>query len=112
MQISFGEIEDFRKVSLGGRLDSGGVGKIEAQFAAGVVAGGRSTVVDLTEVDFLASLAVRMLISTARSLSTKGCKLVMFGANPEVLDTIETMGFDDIVPLASSEHEAVALLRS
>jgi anti-anti-sigma factor len=111
MQIDFGEVESFRKVTLAGRLDSANVGLIEARFSAGVVPAGRSTVVDLTEVEFLASLAVRMLITTARALSVKGARLVMFGANESVTDTIETMGFDDIVPLTVSEGEAIALLR-
>lgn len=112
MQISFGEVESFKTVALAGRLDSANIGKIEGQFSAGVVAGGKSTLVDLTEVEFLASLAVRMLISSARALSARGGKLVMYGANPAVLDTIETMGFDDIVPLAASQSDAIALLRA
>jgi anti-anti-sigma factor len=112
MQISFDDIDNFKKVILVGRLDSAGVSMIEAQFSAGVVAGGRSTIVDLTEVPFMASLAVRMLIATARALAQRGGRLVMFGATPEVLDTIETMGFDDIVPLAPSESEAIILLQA
>src|SRR5690242_12764897 len=101
MQINFSDIDDYKKVAIVGRLDANGVAEIEAQFAAGVVAGGRSTLVDLAEVEFLASLGVRMLISTARALSTRGGRLVMFNANTIVADTIEVMAFDDIVPLAA-----------
>ncbi|HEY4029943.1 MAG TPA: STAS domain-containing protein [Caulobacteraceae bacterium] len=112
MQISFDKIENFKKVTMVGRLDTAGVGQIEAQFSAGVVAGGQSTLLDLTEVEFLASLGVRMLISTARALSTKGGRMVMYGANPAVSDTIDAMGFDEIVPLTRSEPEAIALLQA
>ena len=110
MQISFSDVDSYKKVALSGRLDTVGVEAIETRFASGVVAAGRSTLVDLTEVEFLASLGVRMLISTARALSTKGGRLVMFNASPAVADTIEVMGFEDIVPLAASESEAIALL--
>jgi anti-anti-sigma factor len=111
MQVNFGEVESYKRAALSGRLDSANVGLLEMQFAAGIVPAGRSTIVDLTEVEFMASLAVRMLISTARALSARGGKLVMFGATPAVLDTIEAMGVQDIVPLAASESEAIALLR-
>jgi anti-anti-sigma factor len=110
MQISFSDVDQFKKVAIVGRLDAVGVAEIEAQFAAGVVAGGRSTLVDMAEVEFLASLGVRMLISTAKALSSRGGRLVMFNASGVVADTIEVMAFDDIVPLAASEPEAIALL--
>jgi anti-anti-sigma factor len=112
MDISFGEVEGFRKVSLAGRLDTAGVSSVELRFTAGIVPAGQSAIVDLTHVEFLTSLGVRMLLSAARSLSSKGAKLVMYGANPAVLDVITTMGFEDVVPLAPSETAAVALVKA
>jgi anti-anti-sigma factor len=112
MQIKIERVDDFNKVALAGRLDTAGAGAVEVRFAAGIVPNGRSTMVDLSEVEFLASMGVRLLISTARSLSAKGGKLVMFGATPAVVDTIETMGFAEIVPLADTEADALALLRA
>ena len=112
MQMTFDQVGDFKKVILVGRLDTAGVSRIEARFAAGIAPGGKSTVIDLTGVEFLASLGVRMLISTARALSSKGGKLVMFGANAAVSDTIEAMGFGEIVPVTETEAEAVALLQA
>jgi anti-anti-sigma factor len=111
MQINFTDADGYKRVVLVGRMDAVGVEQIEAQFSGGVVAGGGNTIVDLAEVDFLASLGVRMLISTARALSARGGRLVMVNAVPAVADTIEIMAFDDIVPLAASEPDAVALLR-
>ena len=112
MQISFDRVDNFKKVVLVGRMDSAGVGQIEARFSAGIVPSGQSALLDMTEVEFLASLGVRMLISTARALSAKGGRLVMYGANPAVADTIDAMGFGEIVPLAQSEPEAIALLQA
>jgi anti-anti-sigma factor len=112
MQISFDKAENFKKVTLVGRLDTAGVSQIEARFSAGIVPSGQSAILDLTEVEFLASLGVRMLISTARALSAKGGRLVMYGANPAVADTIDAMGFGEIVPLTDSEPEAIAFLQA
>ena len=110
MEFQFTDVDGVRKVSLAGRLDSAGVDLIETRFGAVIVAGGKPTVVDMAEVAFLASLGVRMLLSTTRSLSQKGSKLALYGAQPQVLEVIETMGFQDIVPIATSEAEAIALV--
>jgi anti-sigma B factor antagonist len=112
MEIVFGELEGFKTVALTGRLDSAGVQSIELSFSAGVVPAGVSTLVDMSGVEFLASLGVRMLLTTARALSSRGARLVMFAATPAVVDTIVTMGFDDIVPLAGDQGEALALLQA
>jgi anti-anti-sigma factor len=112
MQINFDQVENIKKVTLVGRLDTAGVSQIEARFSAGIVPSGKSAILDLTEVEFLASLGVRMLISTARALSSKGGRLVMYGANPAVSDTIEAMGFAEIVPVTQSEAEAIAYLQA
>ena len=110
MQIKFDQVEGFNKVALVGRMDTAGVGAVELRFAAGIVPQGRSTMVDLTEVEFLASLGVRMLISTARALSGKGGKLALYGANAAVTEIIETTSLNDIVPVAVTEAEAIALV--
>ena len=110
MEMQVSEVDGVKKVSLFGRLDSSGVDVIETQFSATIVPAGASTIVDLTELTFLASLGVRMFISTTRALSWRGGKLVMYGARPAVLEIIETMGFSDIVPLVEGEAEALALV--
>jgi anti-sigma B factor antagonist len=110
MEMLLSEVGGVRKIALAGRLDSAGVDVIETRFTAATVPVGANIVVDLSQVAFLASLGVRMFISTTRALSWKGAKMVLFGANPAVMETIETMGFDDIVPVVPSEAEALALL--
>jgi anti-anti-sigma factor len=98
------------RVVLSGRLDSAGVDAVETRFSAALVPAGESAIVDLSELSFLASLGVRMFISTTRALSWKGKKLVLYGATPAVAEIIETMGFSDIVPVVGTEAEALALL--
>ncbi len=95
-------------VELDGRLDTAGVGAIETAFAAMTAAVGQPAIVDLTRVTFLASLGVRLFISTARAVDRKGHKLVLFGATPAVTEIIETMGLEEIVPVVATQAEARA----
>jgi len=95
---------------LTGRLDTAGVDVVETRFGAAIVPNGKNTIVDLSEVTFLASMGIRMLISTTRALSRKGGKLVMYGAGPGVRDVIETTALTEIIPLAGNESEALGLV--
>ena len=110
MELQHIDLGEVRKIILAGRLDSAGVDRIEIQFSALIVPAGKSTVVDMGGVSFLASLGVRMLIATTRALSRKGAKLVLFNPTAAVTEIIETMGFDDIVPVVATESEAIAFV--
>jgi anti-anti-sigma factor len=110
MEMKHDNVGDVRRVVLVGRLDTAGVDVVETRFGAAIVPNGKNTIVDLTGVTFLASMGIRMLISTTRALSRKGAKLVMFGATPGVQDVIETAALTEIIPLAASENEALVLV--
>jgi anti-anti-sigma factor len=106
------DVGDVRKVALNGRLDTQGVDVIETRFGAVIVPAGKNTVVDLGEVTFLASMGIRMLITTTRSLSRKGARLALYNATPAVREVIETAALTDIIPLAGDESEAVSIVTS
>jgi anti-anti-sigma factor len=110
MEIQHSDVGNVRKIMLTGRMDAPAVDRVETKFSALIVPQGRNTIVDLREVTFLASMGIRMLISTARALSRKGGKLVLFGATQGVADVIETAALTDIIPLAATESEAMGLV--
>src|SRR3569623_3674323 len=106
MEMQTSSVGDVTKVSLTGRLDTAGVSRIERTFAAEIVPLGGPAIVDLGQIAFLASLGVRMLISTARALAGKGGKLALYGANAAVMEIIETTSLNDLIPVAATEAEA------
>ncbi len=112
MEIRFGEVGGVGQVALIGRLDTTGVDQIEVRLSASVIQQGRNTVVDMSGVDYISSLGIRLLITTARSLSWKGAKLVAYGVRPAVLEIIETTAMNEIVPVVPTEADALALFRA
>lgn len=110
MDVTFTELPGLIKAGLAGRLDTTTVDRVETRFTAGIVPRGQNTVIDLTEVSFIASLGIRMLLTVARSLGRKGAKLAMFGAGPQVLEIIETTALSDIIPVFATEAEAIQLV--
>lgn len=97
-------------VTLIGRLDTVGVDRIEIKFNAAVVAPGRHALVDLSQVSFMSSMGMRLLITAARSMQARQRKLVLFGAQPLVAELLDTMAIDQIIPVASDVMDAASRL--
>jgi anti-sigma B factor antagonist len=98
-------------IRLNGRLDAPGADRIDLRFTAHAAAGLHDTLVDLAGVSFVASMGLRLLISTARALHTKGRRMVLFGAAGPVREVLELAAVDQIIPLADNEAQALASLR-
>lgn len=99
-----------QKIVLAGRLDTGTVGQVETPFTATLAASGKSAVLDLTGLDFLSSLGIRLLLLGARVVSRRGGKVVLFGAQPMVAEVLTAMALDQVLPLVATEEEALARL--
>ncbi len=111
MDIEVTELEgNLTCIRLNGRLDSPGVDRVETRFTAALVAAGRSAVVDLSGVSFLASMGIRMLISSGRALNLKGAKMVLFGATSLVQSVLDHVALDQIIPVVATEQEAIKRL--
>jgi len=98
-------------VVLEGRLDTAGVDAIETRFAAATSASGRHALIDLSGVEILTSMGIRMLLSTARAMSARHTRLVLFGASDLVRDVLDIASIDSLVPHVADEAAARALLQ-
>lgn len=101
---------DVVRVTLHGRLDARSIDDIETRFTAALAAGDKHALVDLGDVGFAASMALRMLISNARVLLRRGHRLVIFGARGSVAEMLEHSGLDGLIDLAGTEAEAIAVI--
>jgi anti-anti-sigma factor len=112
MEMTVTDLGSAAKLALSGRLDAAGVDRIETRFTAAVVPSGRHALVDLSEVSFCASMGIRMLLATARALRGRNARMVLFGAQPLVKESLQHAGIDSLIPLADSESAAAALLQA
>jgi anti-anti-sigma factor len=83
---------------------------VETPFTAALAAGGRSAVLDLTALDFISSLGIRLLLSAARVVTRRGGRVVMFGAQPMVAEVLAALSLDEVLPLVGTEDEAIGRL--
>ena len=109
MEINVSSLGDrLVKVTLVGRLDASGVDRIETRFVAHLVPAANSAIVDLSQVDFIASMGLRMLVAASQSLRTREAKLVLFGVQPPVRQVFEAVALHKIIPIVSEEADALA----
>lgn len=99
-----------RRIVLTGQLDSEGVGRIETRYAAAASGRSEGTIVDLSGVTFLASLGIRMLVSSAKSASGRGGRTVLLRPQPLVARSLRDTGIDRLIPIAADEASAIELL--
>jgi anti-sigma B factor antagonist len=85
-------------VVLDGRFDLAGAQAVDSRFTA-LAQQSQSLVVDLTKVSFIASLGVRTLMVSAKTLIRRGADMAVCGANENVEKVLRSTGFDEIVSL-------------
>jgi anti-sigma B factor antagonist len=99
-----------KQVKLVGRLDLKGTNEIDNAFAFATSSGATPVLVDLSEVDFLASIGMRMLITNAKALARRGSKMVLYKPTPLVKDALVTAGFDELIPIFDEFDDATTAL--
>jgi anti-sigma B factor antagonist len=99
-------------LALSGTLDLMGVREVELKFLAHTGSIGKPALVDISEVTFMASLGMRMLLEAARSLQRKGAALVLLNPRPVVEDSLRAGGITDLIPVFHDEVRARTALFS
>ncbi|MCB9915319.1 MAG: STAS domain-containing protein [Planctomycetes bacterium] len=96
-------------IRLEGKLDSTGVDQVETRLTALLSKSG-DAILDLTDVSFLSSLGVRLLITIAKLLDRRASKLVLVAA-PQLVDgALKHSSLDEILPIVGAVEQAKAVL--
>jgi anti-sigma B factor antagonist len=101
-----------KQVKLVGRLDLKGTNEIDNQFTFAVSSGKTPVIVDMSEVEFLASIGMRMLLSSARALNRRGSKMALLKPTPLVREALNTAGFEQLIPMYEDFDEAYESLKA
>jgi anti-sigma B factor antagonist len=93
-------------VRLSGRIDIAGAREIDMPM--NIIAGSkRNVVLDLSAVDFLASLGIRSIVVAAKSIASKRGICVMFGPTPDVRSVLEASAIDTVIPIHDGLDDAI-----
>ncbi|HAX70887.1 MAG TPA: STAS domain-containing protein [Anaerolineales bacterium] len=111
MNLHYSDLgNNIRLIKLEGTLDIMGVNEVETQFA-GYCSGEKPLVlVDLSSVDFMASIGIRLLTTNAKSIATRGGRMALLNPSPDVKDVLEMTGIPSIIPMYENLESAQAVL--
>lgn len=84
-------------VALAGRLDTTTAPQLEAELKASTE-GITSLILDFTQLDYISSAGLRVLLSTQKIMNKQGT-MVIRGANETVQEVFEVTGFNDVLTL-------------
>ena len=87
------------RVTINGRLDMDAALKLENPFTFQVATVKAPVVVDMSAVDFIASIAMRLLLKNAKAQQGRGGKLVLFRPTPFVREALTVAGIASMIPM-------------
>ena len=104
--------DELTHVKLSGRVDLAGIGDLDREFTRQTVPRRKPVLVDISDVDYIASIGLRMLVTAAKALHKFGVKMVLLNPHPDVEDVLRTAGFDKVMPIEHDYETAVETLSS
>jgi len=67
--------------------------------------------VSFTDVTFLASIGIRLLVKAARAIAKKNGRLVVFNPSEDARKVLRSTGIDSIIAVVADEKAAIAEFR-
>jgi anti-anti-sigma factor len=98
---------DILMVKLTGALDIAGANEVEAPLNT-ISEKYSKVIVNFTDVTFLASIGIRLLVKAARAITKKNGRLVVFNPTDDARKVLRSTGIDTIVPVVADEKAAIA----
>jgi anti-anti-sigma factor len=98
---------DLRRILIAGRLDTPGTNEISPALHELAAAPIRAIIVDLSAVQFAASIAIGQLISTAQEVKARGGHMVLLASGTSgVMMTLKMGMIDRVIPVFEFFHDA------
>jgi serine/threonine-protein kinase RsbW len=102
--------DDITLVALSGRLDTSAVTELDESFSQATAARERPTIVDLSEIDFMASSGIGMLLSSSKRLRKGGHRFVLLNPQKLVDASLRTARMETVMPIAYDLDEAIRII--
>jgi anti-sigma B factor antagonist len=102
------QIDDVLVIELPSRLDAVGVAAIESKLAETVSAHKGKVLADMSQVTFVASLALRMLLTNLKAVQPLGGDLRLAGLQPQIAEIFRKSRFDTLFKIYPDRESAIA----
>lgn len=107
MKLTVQNKDDIQIIEIIGRLDGTTMAELEALFVQLVENGCRKFVFDLSELEYISSAGLRVMLLAIKKTRAIGGKLALFGLQHNVQEVFRISGFSNIFAIFSTLDEAV-----
>jgi anti-sigma B factor antagonist len=97
-------------VSVSGELDSYTAGRLQARIDEAGTVGADTVLVDLSEISFIDSAALAVLVRETKRLEGRGHSLVLVTNDPRTRRIVEVTGLNRVLRTYATLHDALAEL--
>ncbi len=108
MNITERETRNVHVFVMEGRIDTQGAVEMDQAMQAAVAAGKSRMAIDMTEVTYISSAALRTLADVLTKNKKAGGDLKLIGLNPKILRVFRIIGFDKYFSIFDSVDAALA----
>lgn len=104
------QLQQVKFIELSGDVDTNTAPLIQEQILPQVQAGSK-IILDMTQVAYLSSAGLRMLLSLYRQIFNQNAQIVLVGLSEEIADTMSITGFLDFFQTADTLDQALDTLK-
>ncbi len=107
MEINIKTVNDATIAVLKGDIDASTAPLVSKEVLP-LVEAGKKMILDMTEVPYMSSAGLRLLLSLYRQTTTKEGKLLLVGLSEELQDTMSVTGFLEHFQVSKTLEEGLA----
>ncbi len=111
MNVTSSTVEAITVIEANGSIDSKTASAFE-QTAVTAIQSQQDVVIDLTQVDFMSSAGLRVLLMVYRQVKARNGKVVLVGTSEEILDVMANTGFLSFFLTADTLEKGIELLKT
>lgn len=109
IEIELEEVENKYIFRLQGRIDAITSPVLETKINQLIDQKRHNILLDFTNIEYLSSAGLRLLLSASKKLQALQGRLVIFALADEVLEIVKMAGFERVLSLAKQERDALKL---
>ena len=111
MKITQNKNDDIMQLSISGRLDAVTAVEADKDFSKIIAEGHDNLLIDLTELDYISSAGLRVLLVVAKRIQQTNGKVVLCALTTNVKEVFEISGFSSIFNIFTTSDEAIQFLQ-
>ena len=111
MNVTSSKVEDITVIEASGNIDSKTAPEFERTALAAIL-GQSKVMIDLTNVEFLSSAGLRVLLMIYRQVKAKNGNVVLVGTSEEIQDVMSNTGFLSFFITVETPQEGLQTLKA